>query len=217
MAAILSFNSLAFFYSLLVLAVWLRRVLWMSKFRKSNPPLVPLERPAPEIKEKVSVIIPARNEEKNIARCLFHLLKQSYTNIEIIIVDDRSSDRTGHLLENFKKLSQFPMKVIRIEKLPPGWTGKNHAMFAASKAATGSWLLFTDADTTHSAASVSTALSTAVQNKIDFLTLAPETECRSFWEKTVQPLAVSSLALWCNTVNVNNEKSKRPHLSGYQS
>ena len=110
----------------------MRRVLWMSRFRKSNPPLVPLDRPDTDTKEKVSVIVPARNEEKNIARCLFHLLKQNYKNVEIIFVDDRSDDRTGHLVENFKKLSPFPMKMLRIEKLPPGWTGKNHAMFVGS-------------------------------------------------------------------------------------
>ncbi len=208
MAAILSFNSLAFFYSFLVIAVWTRRVFWMSKFRKTNPPLKPIEQSNIRVNEKISVIVPARNEEKNIARCLFHLLRQNYKNFEIIVVDDRSDDRTGHLLQNFKGLSELPFKIIRIEKLPSGWTGKNHAMFVGSKAATGSWLLFTDADTTHQPASLGTAISCAVENKIDFLTLAPETECRTFWEKTVQPLAVSSLALWFNTVEVNNPLSK---------
>ena len=145
---------------------------------------------------KVSVIVPAKNEEKNIANCLVHLFRQNYKNYEIIVVDDRSTDKTPHLLENFQKLSPVPLRVLRIEKLPPGWTGKNHAMFAASKAASGDWLLFTDADTTHRPESIDSALETALAKNIDFLTLAPETESRSFWEKTVQPLAVGSLALW---------------------
>ena len=191
----------------------MRRVLWMSRFRTSNPPLEPLERPS-GAEDKVSVIVPARNEEKNITHCLFHLSKQNYKDLEIIVVDDRSSDRTGHLVENFKKLSPFPIQMIRIEKLPPGWTGKNHAMFVGSKAAAGSRILFTDADTTHRPACVRTAVTCAVRNNVDLLTLAPETECRSFWEKTVQPLAVSSLALWCNTVNVNDERSKRTLANG---
>ena len=101
----------------------------------------------------------------------------------------------------------MPFKIVRIEKLPSGWTGKNHAMFAGSKAASGSWLLFTDADTTHQSASLSTSLSCALEKKIDFLTLAPETECRSFWENLIQPIAVGSLALWFDPAKVNDPKS----------
>ncbi len=144
----------------------------------------------------VSIIIPAKNEETNVARCLYPLFKQTHGSYEIIVVDDRSTDRTPHLLENFKKLSPVPFKIVRIEKLPAGWTGKNYAMFTGSKAASGEWLLFTDADTVHRPESVTSALHAALSQRIDFLTLAPETECQSFWEKTVQPLAVGSLALW---------------------
>jgi len=214
MAAILSFNSVVFFYLLIVLVIWTRRIFWMSKFQKTNPPLEPVAPSYIKTNEKISVIIPARNEEKNIARCLFHLLKQNYRNVEIIVVDDRSEDRTTHLLENFKVLSELPFKIIRIEKLPPGWTGKNHAMFVGSKAASGDWLLFTDADTTHQPSSISTAVHCAIKNKIDFLTLAPETECHTFWEKTVQPLAVSSLALWFNTPKMNNPDAKTVIANG---
>ena len=175
--------------------VWLKRSLWVSRFNVTHPPLEPA-REAPSQGEKVSVIIPARNEEKNIANCLVHLFKQNYPSYEIIVVDDRSTDKTSHLLENFQKLSTVPLRIVRIEKLPPGWTGKNHGMFAASKVAEGEWLLYTDADTTHRPESISTAMREVKKNNIDFLTLAPETESHSFWEKTVQPLAVGSLALW---------------------
>jgi chlorobactene glucosyltransferase len=209
-----NFNSLAFFYLLVVFTVWTYRIFWMSQFRKTNPPLKPLPQRRAAVNEKISVIVPARNEEKNIARCLFHLFKQNYPNFEIIAIDDRSDDRTGHLLENFKELSGVPFKIIRIEKLPAGWTGKNHAMFAGSKIAAGSWLLFTDADTTHQPSSLRTAVACAIENKIDFLTLAPETECRTFWEKTVQPLAVSSLALWFNTPKVNDPASNTVIANG---
>ncbi|MEI8344772.1 MAG: glycosyltransferase, partial [Candidatus Omnitrophota bacterium] len=74
--------------------------------------------------------------------------------------------------------------------------------------AAGSWLLFTDADTTHQSCSISGAISCAVERKIDFLTLAPETESRGFWEKTVQPLAVGSLALWFDAVRVNGPDAR---------
>ena len=190
-------------YLILIFLVWSGRVFWIKNLNKNNPPIEKISRPA-KSDHKVSIIVPAKNEEKNIANCLYHLFRQNYKNCEIIVVDDRSTDRTPHLLENFQKLSPFPFRVVRIEKLPPGWTGKNHAMVAGSKAAVGDWLLFTDADTTHSPESVASALETALAKNIDFLTLAPETESRSFWEKTVQPLAVGSLALWFDSAELAN-------------
>lgn len=185
---------------------WVRRVFWMRRFRTQNPP-IPRPAAVGGPHEKISVIIPARDEEKNIGNCLSHLIKQDYPNYEIIVVDDRSQDRTPHLLENFKKLSPVPFKIVRIEKLPPGWTGKNHAMQVASKAASGDWLLFTDADTTHAPDSVRAAVQEALARKADFLTLAPQVECGSFWEHTVQPLAVSSLALWFKAAELNQPGS----------
>ncbi len=193
-------------FLIFIFLVWSRRVLWLSALGKKNPPIQKVERPE-KTDLKISIIVPAKNEEKNIANCLYHLFRQNFKNCEIIVVDDRSTDKTPHLLENFKKLSPFPFRIIRIEKLPPGWTGKNHAMVAGSKAASGDWLLFTDADTTHSPESAASALETAISQKIDFLTLAPETESRTFWEKTVQPLAIGSLALWFNSEKVNDPKT----------
>lgn len=195
-----------------VFAEWVRRIFWMNRFGRNNPPLVPSASPVPL--GRLSIIVPARDEEKNIGNCLASLLKQDHPDYEILVVDDRSSDRTPHLLENFKKLANVPFKVIRIEKLPPGWTGKNHAMAAASKAASGDWLLYTDADTTHRPHSARTAVETALARGADLLTLAPEVECRSFWENTVQPLAVSSLALWFNTTEINTPRSKKVLANG---
>lgn len=183
-----------------IFLVWVKRIFWMSRFRKTHPPLQPrreFRAPLP----KISIIVPARNEEKNIDNCLDHLANQTYPNVEIIVVDDRSTDKTPDLLKKHN------VKGVRIEKLPTGWTGKNHAMFTGAKAASGDWLLFTDADTTHRPESVQTAVACALENDIDFLTLAPETESKSFWEKTVQPLAVGSLALWFNPEKVNDPNS----------
>lgn len=190
-----------------IFVVWTKRAVWLTRFRKTHPPLAPssFELPDPPL---VSVIVPARNEEKNIENCLTHLLKQTYPRFEIVVVDDRSSDKTSELIERAKLGSKIAVKNIRIEKLPSGWTGKNYAMFTGSKAAEGEWFLFTDADTTHRPESLSTALGCAVERKIDFLTLAPETESRSFWEKTVQPLAVASLALWFNPEKINAPKGE---------
>ena len=214
MVVIPSLNFLVLASLVFIFAEWTRRIFWMGRFRHRNPPIVPAPKDGPLSSEKVSIIVPARNEEKNIAHCLFHLMKQDLPGIEIIVVDDRSDDRGPHLMENFKKLSSVPLKIVRIEKLPPGWTGKNHAMFVGSKAASHEWLLFTDADTTHKPHSVRTALSAAQKGNIDFLTLAPEVECLSFWENAVQPLAVSSLALWFNTAELNEPNSSTVLANG---
>lgn len=153
------------------------------------------------------MIIPARNEERNIGRCLDSVLTQEYPDYEVIVVDDRSSDRTPEILERYRQKSGGRLRVVRVDQLPPGWTGKNHAMWAGSRTATGSYLLFTDADTRHHRLCFATAVAAARKNSIDFLTLAPETESISFWERTVQPLAVSSIALWFDPRKVNDSKS----------
>jgi chlorobactene glucosyltransferase len=205
MAAIPSLNSVLLGWLVFTGLVWLKRAVWVSTLRRRNPTLAPKEfsrSPRP----RVSVIVPAKDEEKNIENCLQHLLLQNYDNYEIIVVDDRSGDATPQILETYRRNSKIPLKIVRVEKLPPGWTGKNHAMHVGAKAAAGEWLLFTDADTTHSPLSLSTALDKAVTDGIDFLTLAPETESESFWEHTVQPLAVSSLALWFDPAKVNDPK-----------
>lgn len=178
----------------------------MSHLRKTHPALSPKNFSLHE-NPRVTIIVPAKNEEKNISNCLTNLLKQNYSNYEILVINDRSTDATAEIVTDIARSSSIPVKLVTIEKLPPGWTGKNHGMFVGSKAATGEWILFTDADTTHSPDSLRTALACALQNKIDFLTLGPETESHSFWEKTVQPLAVGSLALWFDSHKVNDPKS----------
>ncbi len=183
----------------------------MARFRKLHPPLLPASVTAGP---KVSVIVPARNEEKNIVNCLAHLTVQNYPDYEIIVVNDRSSDRTAELVDAAAKTSprlpdgrQVAVRRVDIEKLPDGWTGKNYAVFTGSKAARGEWFLFTDADTTHRPHCLSTAMATVLKQEIDLLTLAPETECRTFWENVVQPIAVSSIALWFDPVKINDPKS----------
>lgn len=199
-----SFNLLLAACLVLAAAEWTRRIFWMARFRRLHPPLVPASAPrAP----KVSIVVPARNEEKNIARCLATLAAQDYPDYEIVVVNDRSTDRTAELVDAAAKASRAPVRRVDIGKLPPGWTGKNHAVFAGSKAAHGEWFLFTDADTAHRPHCVSTAMAAALGRGIDLLTLAPETECRTFWENVVQPVAVSSIALWFDPVKINDPES----------
>src|ERR1035438_1521395 len=110
--------------------------------------------PQPE----VSVIVPARNEEANLAACLRSLIGQPGPSYEIIVVDDHSTDRTPDIANS------FPVQVITAGPLPDGWTGKCNACWSAAKVAKGKWLLFTDADTRHSVDSIDQGLREAQEN-----------------------------------------------------
>ncbi|MGE3780000.1 MAG: glycosyltransferase family 2 protein, partial [Pirellulaceae bacterium] len=100
----------------------------------------------------ISVIVAARNEERHIELALRSLLALDYPGLEIVVVDDRSTDRTGEILDRMANslaapgLSSTALRVVHLQDLPPGWIGKNHALYCGAREATGEWILFTDAD-----------------------------------------------------------------------
>ena len=102
----------------------------------------------------VSAILPAKDEEINLAGCLSSVCGQTYPNLEIVVVDDRSTDRTGEIARAFAERDKR-VRVLSIEHLPPGWTGKTHALDQALRHAGGEWLWFFDADTVHAPESLS--------------------------------------------------------------
>ncbi|HLC29347.1 MAG TPA: glycosyltransferase family A protein, partial [Dehalococcoidia bacterium] len=122
-----------------VLAVF--RNLALLRYRLVPPPA---DKSGPG--DLVSVIIPARNEESNIRGCLESVLAQTYRPLEIIVVDDNSTDGTGRILAEMAELHP-ELSVVQGEPLPPGWVGKNHALTQGVARAHGQWLAFLDADT----------------------------------------------------------------------
>ena len=94
---------------------------------------------------QISIIVPARNEEHNIRRCLESLQKIEYPNIEFLVLNDRSTDRTGEIVIEIAQVDGR-IKLIQGSDLPDGWSGKAHAIHQAVSHATGDWLLFIDAD-----------------------------------------------------------------------
>jgi glycosyltransferase involved in cell wall biosynthesis len=137
----------------------------------------------------VSVIVPARNEEVCLGRCLESLVAQTGVDFEIIVVDDGSADRTREIAESFPGV-----RVVNPGSLPPGWSGKNNAIVAAAATARGEWLLFTDADTVHRVGSLERALAEAQQRRAALLSYSPEQEVHGFWEKAVMPVIFAELA-----------------------
>jgi glycosyltransferase involved in cell wall biosynthesis len=122
---------------------------------------------------KVSIIVPARNEEETIGQSLRTLLALDYDNYEIIAVNDRSIDKTGELMEEVAVHSNGKLKVIHHTELPAGWLGKTHAMWTAANHATGDWILFTDADVLFKPDSLRRALAYAESEPADHLVLFP--------------------------------------------
>lgn len=119
---------------------------------------------------RVSIIVPACNEEENIGHAMQSLLQQDYPNIEIIAINDRSTDGTGEILDNLAKTAP-QLRVIHIQDLPKGWMGKPHALQQGAAAASGDYLLFTDADIVMEHTTIARALSYVEKEKIDHLCL----------------------------------------------
>ena len=124
---------------------------------------------------RVSIIVPACNEEETIEQGLTQLLALDYPNYEIIAVNDRSTDRTGEIMDRVAASPQAHgcLKVIHVDTLPSGWLGKTHAMWAAGKQATGDWLLFTDADVLFKPDALRRALAYAEAEPADHVVLFP--------------------------------------------
>jgi chlorobactene glucosyltransferase len=118
----------------------------------------------------ISVLIPARNEEKNIRRCLLSLIKQDYENIEILVLDDNSSDNTAGIVKELSGKDNR-IKLFTGEKLKKGWMGKNYACYQLSGYARGDYLLFTDADTLHFPDSISSALACLLKYELGALSV----------------------------------------------
>jgi glycosyltransferase involved in cell wall biosynthesis len=127
---------------------------------------------------RVSIIVPARNEEESIEQALHTLLALDYDNYEVIAVNDRSTDSTGEIMERVagnRRLSKSSgLRVVHHTELPPGWLGKTHAMWTAARQATGDWLLFTDADVLFKPDSVRRALAYAESVPADHVVLFPQ-------------------------------------------
>jgi glycosyltransferase involved in cell wall biosynthesis len=154
---------------------------------------------------RVSVIIPARNEEVNIARVVRSLARQQGVQ-EILVVDDQSVDQTGEILAALEL--EIPLlRTLRVEVLPDGWLGKTHAVAMGARAATGDWLLFTDADTEHLAGSLAELVQRAENERADLLSLSPGQETPTWWEKSVIPIIYVKLASLFRFAEVSDPRS----------
>ncbi len=142
----------------------------------------------------LSVIIPARNEARNIARCLNCVLGSPYRAIEVIVVDDRSEDETGEIARLIAERDRR-VRVIEAPPLPDGWFGKQWACENGAMAANGSILLFLDADTAPGPELFPRSVNAMLARSLDFLTVVGRQELKTFWERVVQPHIFAMIAM----------------------
>lgn len=157
----------------------------------------------------VSIILPARNEERNIRDCVASLLAQDYPRSEVIVVDDASTDATPALLDEIRR--EHPrrdrLRVVRVDTLPPGWAGKPHAIHTGVEHARGDWLLFTDADTRHAPHALRKAMGLARKHGDDLLSLGTRQDVPDFWGRVLMPLAYTGIAMMYPPELVNDPTS----------
>jgi len=181
-------------YSCLILVAVIRHIT-LKRYLNHAPNL---NTSSPRIKTsqapRVSILVPAKDEEQTIAGCLQTLCALNYPDYEILIVDDRSEDRTAEIVRDYARRDDR-IRLIQVESLPEGWTGKTHALQYAQRFATGDWLLFVDADTSHHPDTLSITVQHALDNQLDMLSALPKLECRSFWERVIQPYASTCLVI----------------------
>lgn len=152
---------------------------FLQRLRKSNLSVGP----APF----VSILVPARNEELNIERCIRSLLAQQYPAFEVIVLDDHSTDSTASILADIQ-VTDSRLTVLHGEPLPAGWLGKHWACHQLADAARGELLLFSDADTWHEPNALIDSVATLLQEKVDLLTAFPHEEVLTWGEKLTVPI-----------------------------
>ena len=195
-----------------VSATWIALIKSMLRTFNESPFLDKFEKKEHE-KPKVSIILPARNEEKFIGKCLDSLIKQDYDNYEIITINDSSNDATGDIIKKYSE--KFP-KVISVDAKPKpdGWMGKNWACIEGYKKASGDLLLFTDADTVHTSSVISLAVSHLLSLELDALTVIPRMLCLDKITKITLPMISTFLHTRFSALRVNDTSKGTGYFFG---
>jgi len=195
-----------------VSATWIALIKSMLRTFNESPFLDKFEKKE-HGKPKVSIILPARNEEKFIEKCLDSLIKQDYDNYEIITINDSSNDATGDIIKKYSE--KFP-KVISVDAKPKpdGWMGKNWACIEGYKKASGDLLLFTDADTVHTSSVISLAVSHLLSLELDALTVIPRMLCLDKITKITLPMISTFLHTRFSALRVNDTSKGTGYFFG---
>ncbi|HET7148407.1 MAG TPA: glycosyltransferase [Candidatus Nitrosopolaris sp.] len=189
-------------------------MIYLIKSYQRSPRLECFDRSLIRKFPKVSVILPARNEEIHITKCLDSLLNQDYPNFEIIAINDSSSDDTGDIILRYSK--RYNKIVIAVDPgpKPDGWVGKSWACYQGYKKATGDLFLFTDADTQHSPSLMSLGVGHLLQENLVAITAIPKLLCIETWTKITLPMLSTFLHTRFSALRVNDPRTKIGYFFG---
>ncbi len=201
----------------LVALVWASRHVAISRARAGQQVLSSTSHAAgwPGPTPRISVLVAAKDEEDNIEACVASFLEQDYPDFEVIVIDDRSTDRTPGILARMQSGHGERLRVLTIHRLREGWFGKSHAMHEGVAVAAGSWLCFADADCRQTSPHTLTMAMREVQaSGADFLSVLPVLETRTFWERVVQPVCAAVMVYWFHPDRVNDPKHPAAYANG---
>ena len=207
-------------FAWIIAAAWLSRVvpaLWMlprvpnllQDARDSADRFVdPITWPS------VTVIVPAKDEAAAIGRSLRSLVDCDYPNLQVVAVDDRSTDATGRLMDDLAESpdSHGRMRVVHVKQLPEGWLGKPHAMALAAEGVTSDWLLFTDGDVIFDSRAIRLAIRYAEQSRGDHMVLYPTLILRGVAEKMLIGFFQSLSALAGRPWKIADPKATKDYI-----
>jgi cellulose synthase/poly-beta-1,6-N-acetylglucosamine synthase-like glycosyltransferase len=168
----MSWTDLAPLLAALTLLVWLGLAMLVMDGNRRLHRLASLRAPEPSAWPRVSVVVAARNEAATVERALPTMLALDYPDLEVIVVNDRSDDDTGAILDRLAATAPR-LRVVHVRELPPGWIGKNHALHTGADSATGEWVLFTDADIHFEPDTLLRAIAYSRAHSLDHLAAVP--------------------------------------------
>ncbi|HOD80085.1 MAG: 4,4'-diaponeurosporenoate glycosyltransferase [Planctomycetes bacterium ADurb.Bin126] len=194
--------------------VWVGRHVMISRQKRTGFALTPESPGPPEAAPKITVVVAAKDEQENIEACVRTMLAQDYPDFEMIVADDRSSDRTGEIVAAIAR-EDPRLKLVTIDHLPAGWSGKNHAMMHGIAASGGEWICMIDADCRQTSnRTLSVAMQHALDTGSDMLSVLPTLEMQGFWENVVQPVCGGVMMIWFHPDKVNNPAKRNAYANG---
>jgi chlorobactene glucosyltransferase len=196
---------------LLTAAPWLLPFFTLPRLARRSPNLSEAPSAAGPL---VSIIVPARNEAATIRDVVKSILRSTYRPFELLVVDDRSTDETAAIVQQFQPDPR--LRMVRGGELPEGWYGKPWACYQGYQHANGELLLFTDADTRHRPELLERAVGALRSERAALLTIAPRQRCATFWERIVMPQIWFLLALRYTPASVNHARRRRDVVANGQ-
>lgn len=176
------------------------------QFRRNLRGFLRLPRHAPDSGPAVAVLVPARNEEKMVRRAVESLARQSHRNLQVIVANDHSTDRTRERIDRVARRYPGRMVVFDVPDLPAGWMGKCHALWQCRRRVKGTpdFLLFCDADVVHDEQTVAGAVALMERERLDLLAILPRVHCVGFWEHAVLPTLMNLGVVQLNPARVQD-------------